>query len=587
MIAIKNLFPGVFAGESRRICLIRQVPVAFLPIHVRLGNVGIGKRGQADVPDVGRDDKRSLPVVFLRHAIDRLAHFVERLLVAGAVEVADEQRHVEDGRGKEDSACRTDEYARANAGKKHYRREKKRTDCHPKVAVVHDKRVHQNGGREGNRENAQVDRERTEHGGNRVARGPNGKAPRKRIALGAGAFGLGGKIRRKLTILGGRIRGTRAAFVRKAHGSPLPEVLASRGLPRRSARVVFCMFACKNMRLHQAHERPDGPRAKPHERRCQKNPPHHLRHGAVTSLQREMHEARPHRVRRKLDVGDGKHHVRPVRVRHNAHLTHEHHKPRRIERNLNDGARNEYPQSRRATSTGGPIDAEDEQQQVHHKGGHGAKVVKVCADQARRSEDSPPRKRRTRKKPLPLRAFLDAGRRALARRLAQSARDAPRGERAQHDEKRRPRVHAYLGRHNGGIGNEQDECGEQHAGLPAEIATDMRVSKACKGDRPQNREQAIRKNVLPENQVEDMQRPVEEHGVHIARADAPNLGERMVRYGNRIALIEPDIAMESPHKHKRRPQSKNGKMEPTRRKHPLRPCSARTLHKPSRAIDPQ
>ena len=115
----------------------------------------------------------------------------------------------------------------------------------------------------------------------------------------------------------------------------------------------------------------------------------------------------------------------------------------------------------------------------------------------------------------------------------------------------------------------------------------MGVSKARKGDRPQNREQAICKDVLPENQVEDMQRPVEEHGVHIARADAPNLGERMVCYGNRIALIEPDIAMESPHKHKRRSQRKNDKMEPTRRKYPLRHCSARTLHEPSRTIDPQ
>ena len=382
MIAIKNLFPGVFAGEGRRIRLIRQVPVAFLPIHIRLGNVGIGKRRQADVPDIGRDDKRHLPVVFLRHAIDRLAHFVERLLVVGAVEVADEERHVEGGDGKEDSACRTDEYARANAGKKHYRRKQERTDCHPEVAVVHDKRVHQDGGREGNRENAQVDCERTEHGGNRVARGPNGKAPRKRRALGAGVFGLGGEIRRKLTILGGRIRRTRAAFVRRANGSPLPEVLASRSLPRRSARAAFRTFARKNMRLRQAHERPDGPRAKPHERRCQKNPPHHLGHGAVTSFQREMHEARSHRVRRELDVGDGKHHVRPVRVRHNAHLMHEHHKPRRIERNLNDGARHEHPQSRCAASTGSSIDAEDEQQQVHHKGGHGAKVVKVCAEQA-------------------------------------------------------------------------------------------------------------------------------------------------------------------------------------------------------------
>ena len=122
MVATKNLFPRVFAGEGRRIRLIRQVPVAFLPIHIRLGNVGIGKRRQADVADIGRDDKRSLPVVFLCHAIDRLAHFVERLLVVGAVEVANEERHVEGGDGKEDSACRTDEYARANAGKKHYRR---------------------------------------------------------------------------------------------------------------------------------------------------------------------------------------------------------------------------------------------------------------------------------------------------------------------------------------------------------------------------------------------------------------------------------------------------------------------------------
>ena len=516
-----------------------------------MGNVGVGKRSQADVPNVGRDDKRHLPVVFLRHAIDRLAHFVERLLVVGAVEVADEQRHVEGGDGKKDSACRTDEYARANAGKKHYRRKKERTDCHPEVAVVHDKRVHQDGSREGNRENAQVDCERTEHGGNRVARGPKGKAPRKRIALGAGAFGLGGEIRRKFAALVRRIRETRAAFVCRANGGPPSEVLASRSLPRRSARAAFRTFACKNMRLHQTHERPDGPRAKPHERRCQKNPPHHLGHSAVTSLQREMHEARSHRVRRELDVSDGKHHVRPVRVRHDAHLAHKHQEPRHVERNLDGSARHEHPQSRRATPTGGSIDAEDEQQQVHHKGGHSAKVMEVCAGQARYSEDNPPRKRRTRKKSLPLRAFPDTGHRAFARWLAQSARDTPRGERAQHDGKRRPRVHANLGRHNGGIGDEQDECGEQHAWLPAEIATDMGVSKARKGDRPQNREQAICKDVLPENQVEDMQRPVEEHGVHIARADAPNLGERMVCYGNRIALIEPDIAMESPHKHKR------------------------------------
>ena len=72
----------------------------------------------------------------------------------------------------------------------------------------------------------------------------------------------------------------------------------------------------------------------------------------------------------------------------------------------------------------------------------------------------------------------------------------------------------------------------------------MGVAQHRHGDSARHGEQAIYGDVLPENQVQHVQRPVNQHGMHVSGAVVPNVGEAVVCDSHRVAFIEPYVAME-------------------------------------------
>ena len=76
------------------------------------------------------------------------------------------------------------------------------------------------------------------------------------------------------------------------------------------------------------------------------------------------------------------------------------------------------------------------------------------------------------------------------------------------------------------------------------VAANVGVAQHRHGDGARHGEQTVHGNVLPEHQVQHVQRPVDQHGVHISGAVVPDVGEAVVCDSHRVAFVEPHVAME-------------------------------------------
>ena len=166
--------------------------------------------------------------------------------------------------------------------------------------------------------------------------------------------------------------------------------------------------------------------------------------------------------------------------------------------------------------------------------------MQVSARQAGNEARKPPASRRAGPAFLPLRSLRDGRWRGVQLR----ADNAHGVDEAQHNGERSPRIHANLNRHQRDIRREQGEEAEQHAHLPAAVAPNVREPQRCQRNGARYREQAVYRDVLPEHQVEHMQRPVNKHGMHVAGTVVPDVGEAVVGNAHGIAFVEPNVAVE-------------------------------------------
>ena len=166
--------------------------------------------------------------------------------------------------------------------------------------------------------------------------------------------------------------------------------------------------------------------------------------------------------------------------------------------------------------------------------------MQVRARQAGREARDPPASRRARPAFKPSSCLRDARR----RRGQLRADDAYGVDKAQHHGERGPGVHADLNGHQRDIRREQGEEAEQHAGRPTVVAANMGVAQHRHGDGARHGEQAIYGDVLPEHQVQHVQRPVDQHGVHVSGTVVPDVGEAVVCDSHRVAFVEPHVAVE-------------------------------------------
>jgi len=147
--------------------------------------------------------------------------------------------------------------------------------------------------------------------------------------------------------------------------------------------------------------------------------------------------------------------------------------------------------------------------------------------------------------------------------------DPHRIDEAKRDEERRPRIHADLNRHERNIGREEAEEAEQNRRRRTQIAAKMGVPERGQGDSARNREDSVDEDVLPERQVQHVQRPIEQDRMHVARTDPPDLRERLRRDANRIALIKPNITVEGEQQKEDRSRNQQRDMRQRQRQNPL------------------
>ena len=280
----------------------------------------------------------------------------------------------------------------------------------------------------------------------------------------------------------------------------------------------------------------------------------HLRHHAVAAARRKRQGAGQKCVRGQLDIGGREHDLRPVGATYHAHLAgHGGDDPRQVQRYLGNAADDQHAQrcarancllrqrigATFAMSPGTRAKGE-QQHDVDHERRHGAEIMQVRARQAGREARDPPAPRRARPAFKPPSCLRDARRRSGQLR----ADDAYGVDKAQHHGERGPRVHADLNGHQRDIRREQGEEAEQHAGRPTMVATNMGISQHRHSDGARHGEQAIYGDVLPEHQVQHVQRPVDQHGVHVSGTVVPDVGEAVVCDSHRVAFVEPHVAVE-------------------------------------------
>ena len=198
---VEDDLPAHLADKRGRIRHVRTVPVALLPVHVGLRDVGAHDRRDAHVADIGGHHQGRLAAILVGNAVDRFAELLHGNVVGWVVVVAHKQHLIHHGSRQRD--CHHACHQRFRTHMRQHRRngEQQRADGHEQVAVIQDHGVHDHGCRPGNGEHAEVHHQRRSHRRNRI-----GNQPRVETLQAQMLHGVGGRARARSSVRALRLR---------------------------------------------------------------------------------------------------------------------------------------------------------------------------------------------------------------------------------------------------------------------------------------------------------------------------------------------------------------------------------------------